>query len=64
MGYKKVKVVSDDSGHWYIIPNELEDLFYSDLEDEELVESGEFSEKYDQYMTGGAINNLQLYIKE
>lgn len=29
----KVKPVKDESGHWYIIPNELIDDFYKDLED-------------------------------
>ena len=60
--YIKVQVVSDDSGHWYIIPNELKDQFYIDSENEKMCDSGQFEKKYDSYRTGGCINNIQLYI--
>ena len=59
---KKVKVTQDDSGHWYIIPNELFENFHNDLENEELTDSGEFDTIYGQYRTGGDLNNEQLYI--
>jgi len=58
----KVKAVTDDSGHWYLIPNELEDDFDRDLQDEEMVDSGAFDDKYGQYATGGDLNLTQLYI--
>lgn len=59
---KKVIVTEDGSGHWYIIPNRLVEQFYEDLEQVE--EDGNvsiFSDKYSKYMTGGDINNVQLY---
>lgn len=62
--YKKVKVVNDDDGHWFVIPNELKDSFYKDLDNESFVDSGGFGEKYGKYMTGGDLNLVQLYIKE
>lgn len=56
----KVKAVQDDSGHWYVIPNELIDEFDFDLEDEDF----DFGAKYGQYMTGGDLNLVQLYIED
>jgi hypothetical protein len=58
---QKVKAVSDDSGHWYIIPNDLEESFNNELNDEDFVDSGKFSVKYGKYMTRGSLNNIQLY---
>jgi hypothetical protein len=58
---QKVKAVTDDSGHWYIIPNELNQDFHRDLDDEDMLDSGEFEEKYGKYMTGGDLNLVQLY---
>jgi len=57
----EVKAWTDDSGHWYIIPNDIEDEFINDLADEEMVDSGQFDNKYGQYRTGGDLNNIQLY---
>ena len=51
----------DVDGDWYVIPNELEEQFTKDTEDEELTESGEFSDKYGEYATGGALSLVQLY---
>jgi hypothetical protein len=59
-----VQAVQDDSCHWYIIPNEMRKHFYNDLENQKLVDSGEFGEKYDDYRTNGDVNNIQLYIKK
>ena len=61
MQIEKVKAVQDNDSHWYIIPNYLLEEFESDLLNEELQESGEFGEKYDQYRTNGDLNNIQLY---
>lgn len=64
--YKAVKPLKDDSGHWYIVPNEESDLFYELLEK---AENGDheaeqlFIETFDGYMTGGDLNLKQLYIK-
>ena len=62
--YKKVKAVRDDSGHWFILPNELKDAFYEDLNNEDFVDSGGFDDRYGKYRTGGDLNLVQLYIKE
>lgn len=60
---QKVKPVKDDSGHWYVLPNELVKEFYKDEQDEDFVDGGDFDEKYGQYMTGGDLNLVQLYAK-
>jgi hypothetical protein len=59
---QKVKAIRDDSGHWYVMPNELCIIeFFKDLDNEDMVDSGEFDEKYGKYMTGGDLNLVQLY---
>lgn len=64
MNMIKVTAARDDSGHWYLIPSELSSQFYKDCENEELADSGEFDEKWGQYMTGGSLNLVQLYIEK
>ena len=59
----KVKAVQDDSSHWYVIPNSLFSDFNRDVENEAMCDSGEFGNKYGQYMTGGDLNQIQLYAK-
>ena len=61
MQIEKVKAVQDNDSHWYIIPNYLMEEFESDLLNENLEESGEFGEKYDQYRIHGDLNTIQLY---
>lgn len=65
-----VSAVRDDNGHWYIIPKELHDEFRSLLEkstdtrlkDDEMYDAQDkFISKFSQYMTGGDLNNVQLY---
>ena len=63
MQIEKVKAVQDNNSHWYIIPNYLMEEFESDLLNEDLEESGEFGEKYDQYRTHGDLNDIQLYVE-
>lgn len=58
---QQVKVVQDDSGHWYVIPNDLVKDFYKDGEDEDFVDYGHFDNKYGKYRTGGDLNLVQLY---
>ena len=61
---QKVIAVQDDSGHWYIIPAELESEFNRmvDCADDDDYEAQEkFMEKFDQYRTGGDLNSTQLY---
>lgn len=58
---EKVKVIQDESGHWYVIPNDLLDEFAEDEENESMVDSGKFDEKWDKYRTGGDLNLVQLW---
>lgn len=58
---KKVYVVQDQDSHWYVVPAELKDDFFKDEENGATDEWQYFIEKYSQYMTGGDLNNVQLY---
>jgi hypothetical protein len=58
---EKVKAVKDESGHWYIIPNELYNDFCDDGDNDDMCDSGEFDDKYRIYRTGGDLNIIQLY---
>ncbi len=58
---RKVKAISDESGDWYVIPNELFESFLEDEQNEDFVDSGEFDNKYGKYRTGGDLNLVQLY---
>lgn len=58
---QKVKVTRDESGHWYVLPDDIYDEFVKDEENEDMIDSGEFDDKYGKYMTGGGINLVQLY---
>ncbi len=60
---EKVKAIQDESGHWYVIPNDLLDEFADDEENESMVDSGEFDKKWGKYRTGGCLNLVQLYAK-
>lgn len=58
---QKVKATQDESGHWYVLPNEMTAQFHIDETNEEFVDSGGFDDKYGQYRTGGDLNLIQLY---
>ncbi len=58
---EKVKCVQDSDCHWYVIPNHLITEFDQDVENEDMVDSGEFDAKYAKYATGGNLNLVQLY---
>jgi hypothetical protein len=58
----KVKVIKDESGHWYVLPNDILNEFKKDELDEDFVDSGEFDKKYGSYRTGGDLNLVQLYV--
>ena len=69
---KKVYCTRDDSGHWYVIPDELKDRFskfmndISNLDDDtvEYYDTvNKFEEEFGKYRTGGDLNNIQLYAK-
>ena len=61
---EQVKAIKDESGHWYIIPNKLVKEFYKDESNEDMIDSGEFGNKWGGYMTGGGLNLVQLYAKK
>lgn len=57
----RVKIANDGDGHWYVLPEYLYKDFNIDLEDTEMLDSGEFSAKYGKYATGGDINIVELF---
>ncbi len=58
MAIKAVQALQDDSGHWYIVPNEIAEDFQDYVEDEDV---NAFEERYGKYATGGDLNLIQLY---
>jgi hypothetical protein len=58
---QKVKVLQDENCHWYVIPNELEEEFNKDMLESEMIESGDFDEKYSEYRTNGDPNLIQFW---
>jgi predicted HAD superfamily Cof-like phosphohydrolase len=61
-GLTPVHVTSDNEGHKYVIPAEMAEEFSRLLDGGESTED-EFIERFSQYMTGGDINQVQLYMK-
>lgn len=68
MTLQKVTAVRDESCHWYVIPSDLTNQFYelSELmnsENQTVFEQAEdkFISLFEQYRTGGDVNNIQLY---
>lgn len=59
--FQRVKAIKDEDGHWYVIPELLYYQFCVDLGNEEMVDSGDFDNKYGKYRTGGDLNLVQLY---
>lgn len=57
----RVKAMTDDCGHWYVLPIELCEDFNKDLTNEDLVDSGDFDNRYSKYQTGGDLNIIQLF---
>lgn len=58
---KKVYAVTDQDGHWYVIPFEMKDDFFKEEENGHIDEYESFIEKYSDYRTGGDLNLIQLY---
>lgn len=67
---RPVMALQDESSHWYVIPAEMHDEWYrlnaimDDGEEGQVAfEKAEdrFIELFSQYMTGGGLNNIQLY---
>lgn len=71
MEYQRVYIAKDNDGHNYVIPYEMKDEFevlleksgYESCPEWEQFEA-EFIEKFEQYSTGGDINNEEFYIKK
>lgn len=57
---KKAVAIRDNDSHWYVIPAQLADEFRRLLDGGEKTED-EFIGKFADYMTGGDLNNTQLY---
>jgi len=63
---QKVKALQDDAGHWYLVPNELVPKFHKLMEkvyNSDYDAMDEHSKLFGQYMTGGDLNDVQLYIE-
>ena len=58
---QKVKALIDESGHWYIIPLDKYQEFGQDEQNEDMIDSGLFDNKWGKYRTGGDLNLVQLY---
>jgi hypothetical protein len=58
---EKVKAIKDESGHWYVIPNNMLNEFYIDEQNEDMINSGDFDNKWGKYRTGGDLNLVQLW---
>lgn len=56
-----VKAVQDNDGRWYVIPAIMGFSFYMDLQDEDVVESGQFSKRWGRYKTDGDLNSVELW---
>lgn len=55
-----VIAITDQDGHWYVIPKEMKDDF-GRLDNDGADNWVEFNERFDQYRTGGDLNNIQLF---
>jgi hypothetical protein len=66
---KAIRALEDGDGHWYLVPNELSSKF-SELSNK-IDEDGEdffpaleeFEKLFNEFRTGGDLNNTQLYIE-
>lgn len=58
---KKVYAVQDNDGHWYVIPFQLKEDFFMELEKGEDDERDNFELNYSHFRTGGDLNLIQLY---
>jgi hypothetical protein len=53
-GIQRAAIVSDDSGHKYLIPYDLKDGFYKKLSDESFTDSGKFDDLFGKYRMDGS----------
>jgi hypothetical protein len=57
----RVYATQDESCHWYVIPYDRKEEFFKDEQNEDMIDSGEFDDKWGQYRTGGGLNLIPLY---
>lgn len=63
MEYQRIVILTDDSGHDYVVPFESKDEFLRLLDLGEVAED-EFIEKFEKYMCGGdPSSSYEFYIK-
>lgn len=58
---QKVKAIQDKNGDWFVIPEQLLPFYYIDCEDDALIDTGQFDNKWGKYLTGGDLNLVQLW---
>lgn len=58
---QKVKAIQDESGDWYVIPENALPFFRIDEADETMIDNGQFDAKFGKYRTGGDLNLVQLW---
>lgn len=65
---QQVEALQDDSCHWYVIPttmrpkwDRLNEIMDGDNQLDFEEAEAKFIETFDQYRTGGDLNNIQLY---
>ena len=61
MKLQKVNAVQDSDCHWYIIPEDMLPKFQQLNSSSDPEAEYEFIDLFDQYRTGGDVNNIQLY---
>ncbi len=61
--YKRVHPIQSD-GDWYVIPFESKEQFIKDEQDQDLIDSGEFAHRWDEYRLGGCLSLAELYMVE
>lgn len=59
---QRIAIVTDNDGHDYIIPYEMLEQFYEDLERGYFDEYEEFNRIYSKYMLGGDINRKEIFM--
>lgn len=63
--YQRVYITQDNDGHDYVIPYELRGQFNELLEESNTSDMAEdiFNDMFSNFMTGGDINETELYQK-
>lgn len=65
MTLERISIETDDEGHIYVIPYDLVKLFRLELSiAEESDDYIDFEKLFGQYMIGGCLSQIELYIKK